>query len=195
MKAQLTIDLKSYWHAGGGRDAGSVYDAVVQRDPDGLPVLPGRHLKGLLRDAFARAESWGWEHFEGLADTLFGHKPENSAAPSRGCLRISDGMLPEAQRRWLASKEGEKLRPALYAGLYATAVKHETGTALDNSLRGIEVAIPVKLQAAIEPVPGQTPPDDWAERIREILPLIDAVGAHRSRGLGRAELTLEEVQP
>ena len=195
MKAQLTIDLKSYWHAGGGRDAGSVYDAVVQRDPNGLPVLPGRHLKGLLRDAVARAGKWGWEHFDGLADTLFGRSATDDTTSTRGCLRISDGILPEAQRRWLASTKGKKLRPALYAGLYATAVEHETGTALDNSLRGIEVAIPVKLQAAIEPIPGQPSPDDWVERIRDILPLIDAVGAHRSRGLGRAELTLEKVQP
>ncbi len=195
MKAQLTIDLKGYWHAGGGRDAGSVYDAVVQRDPDGLPVLPGRHLKGLLRDAVARAENWGWDHFEGMTDTLFGRRnPSDEGAPERGCLRISDGMLPQAQRRWLASAEGERLTPALYAGLYATAVEHESGTALKHSLRGIEVTIPVKLQALIEPVPGQTPPDGWDERISDILHLIDAVGAHRSRGLGRAEITLE-VQP
>ncbi len=195
MKAQLNIDLKSYWHAGGGRDAGSVYDAIVQRDPDALPVLPGRHLKGLLRDAAARAEAWGWNHFEGLADTLFGRRnPADAIAPERGCLRISDARLPEARRRWLASENGRKLTPALYSGLYNTAVRHDTGAARDHSLRGIEVTIPVTLRASIEPIPGQTPPDGWADRIREILPLIDAVGAHRSRGLGRAEITLE-VQP
>ena len=195
MKAQLTIDLRGYWHAGGGRDGGSVYDSVVQRDPDGLPLLPGRHLKGLLRDAAARAEAWGWEGFTGLAKTLFGSRnPAGGDLSQRGCLRISDAQLPEPQRRWLASGEGRTLTPAFYAGLYHTAVEYRSLSALDHSLRGIEVTIPVMLQAGIDPVPGQTPPDDWDERIREILPLIDAVGAHRSRGLGRAEITLE-VQP
>jgi len=195
MKAQLNIDLKSYWHAGGGRDGGRVYDAVVQRDPDGLPLLPGRHLKGLLRDAATRAEAWDWEGFKDLAKTLFGSRnPAGGGLSQRGCLRISDARLPEPQRRWLASEGGRKLIPALFSGLYNTAVRHDTGSALDQSLRGIEVTIPVQLQACIDPVPGQTPPDGWAERIRELLPLIDAVGAHRSRGLGRAEITLEVVE-
>ncbi len=192
MKAQLNIDLKSYWHAGGGRDGGRVYDAVVQRDPDGLPLLPGRHLKGLLRDAATRAEAWGWEGFAGLARTLFGSRnPAGGDVSDGGCLRISDARLPEPQRRYLASENGRKLLPGLYAGMYNTAVRHDTGTALDHSLRGIEVTVPVMLQAWIEPVPGMTPPDQWSKHIGELLPLIDAVGAHRSRGLGRAEITLE----
>ncbi len=193
MKAQLNIDLKSYWHAGGGRDAGSVYDAIVQRDPDGLPILPGRHLKGLLRDAVMRAEAWGWDYFEGLTDTLFGKRnPVDGGESQQGCLRISDATLPETQQNWLASKSGKGLLPGLFAGLYSTAVEYATGTARNHSLRGIEVTIPLLLQARIEPLPGTTLPDGWHERIREVLPLIDAVGAHRSRGLGRAVITLEE---
>ena len=47
----LTFTLLSYWHAGTGAGRGGDADAVVQRDDDGLPYLPGKSVKGLIRDA------------------------------------------------------------------------------------------------------------------------------------------------
>jgi len=191
---KLTVDLKNYWHAGGGRGAGSVYDAIVHRDSDGLPVLPGRHLKGLLRDACIRAEAWGWKGFEpGATASLFGQVTEatSSRPPKPGSLRVSDAVLPDDVARWLAA-DGQDYLPHLFRGLYSTAVEHETGTANEHSLRGMEVTVPLSLTAVIEPIPGKQPPKDWSQRIGCILSLIDAVGAHRSRGLGRVVLTVEE---
>ncbi len=189
----IIIDLTSYWHAGGGRGAGRVYDAVVHRDRDGLPVLPGRHLKGLLRDACARAEAWSWPGFErGTTAALFGEAPETvtDRPPKPGCLRVGDATLPEDLSRWLAT-DGRAYLPHLFRGLYSTAVEHETGTAEKHSLRGMEVTVPLTLTARIEPLPGRQAPEDWPQRIEAALCLIDAVGAHRSRGLGRAHLSLE----
>ncbi len=191
--AALEIDLKGYWHAGGGRGAGAVLDAVVHRDPDGLPVLPGRHLKGLLRDALTRAEAWGWPDCpQSSAETLFGKPASDTKESVPGCLRISDAVLPREVATWLSGDDGRAYLPYLFRALYATAVEHDSGTALDKSLRGIEVTVPLVLTARITPVPGKTPPEDWRARIRGVLPLIDAVGGHRTRGLGRAVLTLRE---
>ncbi len=193
---KLTVDLKNYWHAGSGRGAGSVYDAIVHRDSDGLPVLPGRHLKGLLRDACARAEAWGWEGFTaGVTATLFGQATESASGrpPKPGCLRVSDATLPEDLVRWLAT-EGREYLPHLFNGLYSTAVEHKTGTAREHSLRGMEVTVPLTLTAMVTPVTGMAAPEAWEQRLRSVLCLIDSVGAHRSRGLGRAVLTLEECQ-
>jgi hypothetical protein len=190
----LKIELLEYWHAGGGRGGGSVLDAVVHRDSLGLPVVPGRHLKGLLRDAAERAEAWGWQGCSGLAECLFGSRTENLAAgalPVSGCLRIGDARLPADLAAWLGSEAGEPLRPRLFHSLYALAVEHGTGTAKDRSLRGYEVVIPLQLEAGISVVPGTTPPQDWQATLERLLPLVDAVGAHRSRGLGRAVLTME----
>ena len=194
---RLIVDLKSYWHAGGGRGAGMVLDAVVHRDSRGLPVLPGRHLKGLLRDAVDRAESWGWEGFDDLSDALFGEASENrdnaDSPPAPASLRIGDAALPAALADWLAAtEEGRGLRQELFRGIYATAVEHDTGTAADHSLRGMEVTIPLRLEATISEVPGRNLPDGWRDRLKEALHLVDAVGACRTRGLGRARLSLEE---
>lgn len=196
MSHTLTIDLRSDWHAGGGRGQGAVLDAVVHRDASGLPVLPGRHLKGLLREALERAADWGWEGYTGLAAQLFGKRSEEMPAgtvPRPGSLRLGDGRLPGDLALWLGSEAGQGHLPKLYRGLYSTAVDHATGSARDRSLRGIEVCVPLTLHAPISLVPGQTPPADWAARLQRVLPLIDAVGAHRSRGLGRALLSLEEA--
>jgi len=109
-------------------------------------------------------------------------------------LRVSDATLPAPLARWLAGP-GREYQPALFRGLYATAVEHESGTARDKTLRGVEVTVPLALTARIEPIPGRAPPDGWPRLIERILPLVEAVGAHRSRGLGRAVLRLAEVNP
>lgn len=191
----LKLELKGYWHAGGGRGAGSVYDAVVYRSAEGLPLLAGRHLKGLLRDALWRAENWNWEGFQqGITSTLFGGRPEESGdtPPKPGLLRVGDATLPDDVAKWLCSKEGQALRPGLFRGIYSTAVEHDTGMAKDHTLRGIEVTVPLTLNARIEPIgSGEKLPGGWQRLIEKVLPLIEAVGAHRSRGLGRVIIRVD----
>jgi len=192
----LIVDLRSYWHAGAGRGGGAVLDAVVHRDGNGLPVLPGRHLKGLLRDALERAEAYQWPGYTNLATRVFGARAGADRSPdSVATVRVGDAALPDELTAWLAgTSEGRALIPNLYRGIYATAVDHDTGTARDMSLRGIEVTVPLELRARIEPVSADgPPPEGWADHLRDVLPLIDAVGAHRTRGLGRAVLSLEET--
>lgn len=190
---KLNIDIRAYWHPGTGRGTGAVLDAITHRDSLGLPVLPGRHLKGLLRDALENASAFGWDGYADLAERFFGDRPETAEnKPSPGSLRVSDATLPVDVARWLAaSSDGKKLIPALYRSVFATAIELKTGTARDKSLRGIEVVVPLMLGATIEPIPGAETPDGWPEKLRAVLPLIDAVGAHRNRGLGRAVLSLE----
>ncbi len=193
--ATLTLDIKTYWHPGGGRGGGFVVDALAHRDSNGLPTLPGRHLKGLLREAVEFAENLHWSGYAYLPQMLFGERTKNAlnATPTSGCLRISDATLPNEVGTWLASEAGRALIPNLYRKLYATAVDQVSGAAVDRSLRGIEVVVPVTLQARIDPIIGrEAPPEAWLDRLKQILPLIDAVGAHRTRGLGRAVLSLEE---
>lgn len=196
MSCRLKVDLRGYWHAGTGRGGGALQDALVHRDSVGLPVLPGRHLKGLLREALERAETLGWVGHAGLAEVLFGARTETveGGRPRPGCLRVSDAMLAPEVGEWLAHSEaGRGLIPHLFRTLHATAVDAESGTALDGSLRGIEVTVPLMLEAIVEPIAGcEGLPPEWPTRLREVLPLIDAVGAQRKRGLGRAVLSLED---
>ncbi len=45
------IQFYGYWHVGSGLSASTYADAVVMKDPDDLPIIPGKTLKGLLREA------------------------------------------------------------------------------------------------------------------------------------------------
>ncbi|EDN71906.1 hypothetical protein BGS_0240 [Beggiatoa sp. SS] len=42
-----------------GVGGGAVLDELVHKDGYGLPCLPGRTIKGLLRDGSVSAEMWG----------------------------------------------------------------------------------------------------------------------------------------
>jgi CRISPR/Cas system CMR subunit Cmr4 (Cas7 group RAMP superfamily) len=44
------IDFFSYWHASSGLAGGAYADLLVNKTREGLPYIPGRTLKGLLRE-------------------------------------------------------------------------------------------------------------------------------------------------
>lgn len=207
----LRIDLAGYWHAGSGRGSGSHLDALCERNADGLPVLPGRQLKGLLRHAVRRAEAWGWYAdlplpagpASNIEILLFGSdsQTEDRHGTLPGLLAVDSAELPAAERNWLAAPVQASWRSQLFDELFSTAID-ENGTARDHSLRGVEVALPTVLEAgvslqafALEPAHRRQQdawlagPAPWSA-LAMALPLVDAIGAHRSRGLGEACLTL-----
>ncbi len=172
MTAFLQIELLSHWRAGTGQSRPGMLDATCQRGPDGLPVIPGKHLKGLLRDAVKRAEAFGW--ISPATEALFGDDSHETA------------RLSEADRA--ALRENPDLAPMLFDTRRATAIGEE-GTAKPSSLRFEEVAVPMTLHAPLQPLAEV--PEDWAAQIEAVLPLIRAIGAGRTRGLGRCIITLE----
>lgn len=200
--ATLIVDIQSYWHPGTGRGSGFYLDAVTHAGADGLPRLPGRTIKGLLRDALWRAEQWQWPQVaEGTTWTLFGSRGK-SRDPNRrdenlsdaGVLRVGDACLPSEVAAYLSgAKAGRALIPSLYREHFSTAIEHATGVAKAHSLRGMQVIVPLTLEAPVSEVPGLSALAGWRDTLEAVLPLINAVGAHRSRGFGRARLSLKEA--
>ena len=213
----LIINIRSYWHPGTGRGSGFHLDALTHTGADGLPRLPGRHLKGLLRDALYRAETWQWPDAPaGITEALFGSRPierndataEESAedaternTPNRpdddnlstpGLLRVSDATLPTEVAKWLASDDGKPYAAGLYREHFGTAIDERSGVAKERSLRGMQVIVPLELTAIVREVPGVKTVinvADWKKTLAAVFPLIPAVGAHRTRGFGRACLS------
>ncbi|MFB1487667.1 MULTISPECIES: RAMP superfamily CRISPR-associated protein [unclassified Thiocapsa] len=191
--ATLSIEIQSYWHPGTGRGSGYHLDAITHTGADGLPRLPGRTLKGLLRDALYRAEVWGWpETPRGTTDALFGPRGDGIETLP-GLLRFADATLPPVVARYLASSEGAHLVPGLYREHFSTAIVPKKGVAKQHSLRGMRVVVPLTLQASISEVPGLAPIAEWENRLAACFCLVNAVGAHRSRGFGRARLAWKEA--
>ncbi|KOR31459.1 hypothetical protein TI04_00710 [Achromatium sp. WMS2] len=192
---QLKIEITSYWHSGTGRGRGSQVDAITHRNIHQLPSLPGRTIKGLLRDAVYR-----WEQFGGYANQQMTNAPTITeglfgpfgGATWPGLLRLSDAQLPLAEREALIGQQ--PLIAGLYRNYFSTAIDHKSGVAQESSLRGMELVIPLTLYAQIELIPNAKYLDlqpHWYKLLSRALPLVQAVGSHRTRGLGRATLTLE----
>lgn len=198
MNRQLVIHISSYWHAGTGRGHGSALDAAVHRDGRGLPALPGRTVKGLVRDAVHRWESFGGfgppeSGLPTVTERLFGPYGSDGSDTWPGLLRFSDAELAPDVAEYLA-RHPELVDP-LFRSHFSTAVDPATGTARDGSLRGVELVIPLTLLSTITTVEVARHRDllgCWPDRVREALPLVQGVGSARSRGLGRAECALTE---
>ncbi|WKN24022.1 RAMP superfamily CRISPR-associated protein [Azotobacter vinelandii] len=213
-RARLQLDFRNYWHAGSGRGSGYHLDALCERDGDQLPTLPGRQLKGLLRHAVHRAEAWGWLKKQALPpgpvesheELLFGSRSHSESRDTTqpGLLRVDSARLPDAERQWLAQTgetEPTELREELFGELFSTAI-NEQGSAQRYSLRGLEVCIPLTLHAVLNLAITAQQADHRAQQqaylqagtgwavLDAALPLLDALGAHRSRGLGEARVSL-----
>ncbi len=122
----------------------------------------------------------------------------------QGALIVSDACIDTELRNYLSALlqaksialnlEGENLRRGFFHPIYATRIKHETGSAQDKSLRGMEVAIPLKLTATLSILPNAQLNDNWYTELKKCLPLIRSIGNSGSRGLGRVTVTLEQKQ-
>ena len=194
---KLEIAFSDYWHCGSGRGGtGSVDAAVVRDSTDGLPIVPGRHIKGLVRHALRDLSELG--HIPPEATTVLCGRGAGDGLPSDaktrfetepGLLRVGTACLPEVWRETLGGRDRARVeRELLFRLQHSTAISD--GTAKKRSLRSTEVVVPLTLTASLSgPLSEQQV--SW---LRLATKLIRRLGAHRTRGLGRAELALSEVE-
>lgn len=198
----LMVDMRSYWLQGTGRGGGADYDLVADRDSDGLPVLRGRHLRGLLREASRQAHAFGWPDAPD-PELFFGGRGENGHP---GCVTVDDAMVAqELASEFIDPDSGDiRIDPAvLFRRVSSTAIHPETGSVLPKTLRTIEVATPLPLysrlswrpETRLTVCPGdrdrvESAASDWSSRIEAVLSLVDGIGAKRSRGMGQACLSV-----
>lgn len=197
---RLEIRLFDYWHAGTGRGSGPVVDAEVARTPAGLPYLPGKTVRGLLREGVQLAEESGLPEVPaGTTERLFGKPPQAmekaevgslpDVASEEGVVRVSDATLGRKYEIWAEQAEAA-VAESLFEEVAATAID-EMGQVKPKTLRVIEVAVPVDLEATL-----YLPADD-AETPRQLaagLGFLRGLGTQRRRGLGRARFALPDLQ-
>jgi hypothetical protein len=187
---RLVVQINAYWITATGR--GGAQDSATRVDRHGLPFLPGRHLRGLIRDAVTMLSQWDPSIGSDAATRLFGSWGRHSGNNREGVLEVRNATLPPRIAEPI--RKEPRLRNALFEVIYATAIAPESGTAKNRSLRSMRVAVPMTLVGTIawrDGTSGQPAPNrDW-DSIEAALPYVMAVGAHRNRGLGAAVLWLE----
>ncbi len=218
-RALVTITFTGSWIASTGGTAGGDMDDLVQRDADGLPVVPMSSVRGVLREAAKRLadlNAHGWD--ETTLTTLFGAP---GAAPDAAVTSPSGGAATKAAKKSrdsypgllvfpgearLAAAEREKFaadtaakgaaKAELFARRSSTAISDETGTALARTLRAIETSAPMTLSGIIELDPSRdaTPaPTGWIEKLNVAAAWTLAIGKGKNDGLGRVLLTIAAI--
>lgn len=177
-----TITFYSPWHCGSGFSAGADVDALVVKDENGMPFVPGKTLKGLIREAIENYISMSSDTEEEIIKTVeetFGRICDNANESTMGSAHFSNAVL--CLREYNAIVENE-LQKYLYSKLTTTAID-DNGIAKDHSLRSEEVVVPCTLYAKITGVP-----ENIHEILTKSLGLIKRLGQKRNRGLGRCDI-------
>lgn len=176
MNIRYKIKFHTYWHCGSGLASGADADLLVIKDNDGLPYVPGKTIKGLLREVVDLLYPEKIDTNEYKA--VFGIKEEKGKG-MRSDSFFKDVTLSEKEHDYISSKRQSQL---LYQTLSSTAITDE-GVADDNTLRKIQVCIPCELEGEILDVPEQ-----MVSCISLALLYIKRLGAWRNRGLGRCSI-------
>ena len=194
----LKIEFHSEWRSGTGRGKGLYVDAETRRDRFGLPMVPGKQLKGLIRHALVTGAEWGHWPKE-YAVTLCGQgadeKTMNRFETKAGKLSISSAQMTEEWINYFKSSlegsesdraEALKLIDQLYRVKRQTKMT-DRGLVQSKSLRSVEVCVPLTLVAELS---GALTPEEEDALVKS-LKMIRAVGGMTTRGLGRATLSLQ----
>jgi CRISPR/Cas system CSM-associated protein Csm3 (group 7 of RAMP superfamily) len=188
MKINYKIEILSEWHIGSGLDAGVEADLVVLKDEDGLPYIPGKTIKGLLKDASYEIMAvkqinkddfnfiFGWEE-----------KDENNKVikTHSGKSFFSNAELSEAEKKEISSNN---LSEFLYKNIASTKID-KNGIAQSKSLRTIEVCMPVTLWGEIT---IDEEKQEYKELFEKAFKWTRSIGVNRNRGLGRCRFVLTE---
>lgn len=178
---KIKITFFTYWHCGSGSSGGSRIDAMVTKDENNLAYIPGKTLKGHIREM---AETLGDCDF---INKCFGGSTDDKdscydkeAKNKQGVCYFSDAVLDESVDKALSSY--------LYKTISSTAI-NEKGLAESKSLREIEVVVPLTLYATIDT--DTCAPEEIA-LLKTACKQVKRIGLNRSRGLGRCEITIME---
>lgn len=182
---KYSIHFYSPWHCGSGLSAGADADTLVIKDSNGLPFIPGKTLKGLIREAVEDYAALSEKLSDKDINEAFGlpSNPEVTDDNVSGDAFFTNATLDENEAEAILSNDAQKF---LYNNVSSTAIGTD-GIAEDHSLRSIETTVPCILHAEIYNLS-----DSVAGIIEKSLGLIHHIGLNRNRGLGRCDMKIEK---
>ena len=184
MTLKYEITFLDYWHLGSGLSAGTRLDSLVIKDNDGLPFAPGKTLKGLFREMAERMDcAFVNVCFGGSADEKDCCYDEMMKNQEGVCYFSNAILLEEAKEQILS----HRLKDNLFVEIASTQID-EKGMVVDNSLREIEVVIPISLYGEIRDIPHK-----YVDPMQQSIMMVKRMGLNRNRGLGRCAIRVREV--
>lgn len=177
------IQFFSEWHCGSGLAAGADVDALVIKDKNSLPYIPGKTIKGLVREAVEDILSFKEkkEEKEAVFRRSFGYSENIEKEIKQGCSFFTNATLSKDLQIKIIDK---KITKYLFRARSSTAIDNN-GIACAHSLRRLQTTVPCELEGEILDVP-----DELIEDIEAGLLYIKRLGYNRNRGLGRCQFSV-----
>jgi hypothetical protein len=162
-KMKYKVTFLDYWHLSSGLSAGAKLDSTVVRDENGLPYIPGKTIKGLIKEQSNNNK---------FLEICFGEEGNKI-----GKCHFSNAEIEENTKKSIIKNS---LQNQLFDEIASTKIDKENGIAESGSLREIEVVIPMSLYGEITNIP-----DEYKQEMINCLKKIKRMGLNRNRGLGR----------
>ena len=174
MELTYKIIFLSDWHCGSGLSGGAEADAMVIKDDRNLPYIAGKTIKGLLKEALEDMSEVNQCSKDDI-NAIFGIEAYDNNDKK---AFFSNATLSEDEQKDITPA----LSDFLYRNIASTQIK-PNGTAKENSLRVMEVCIPITLEGTISGVCNE----DHIKLLKKALKWVRYLGVNRNRGLGRCK--------
>ncbi len=182
-KIRYKIEFHTDWHCGSGLAAGADVDALVVKDEKGMPFVPGKTIKGLVREAVEEIRSLQNISLDSSFFESFGFFERDKNEIKKGSMFFANAELKKEEYEAIVSNNASRF---MYRNVANTAID-ENCIAKKHSLRKIQVVVPCSLYGEIIEVPNE-----MTDEIIQSFGFIKRLGQNRNRGLGRCTITVEE---
>lgn len=189
-ETDLVIEFLSDWHVGSGLNDGALADNILNRDADGLPYIPGRAIKGALREGAWRLGMCR-EDLACMEKHIWGAPSDTGERNVPGKIMVSGAHLPEDLAAWLLARS-PKEREAYVDDM--TILRTQTSLeankrAKPQSLRSTECGIPGICFISHVRIDAPEMDNDWlASWFDAVCAAVKSIGADRARGLGHCRI-------
>lgn len=183
MNVKYKIEFHTDWHCGSGLAAGADVDALVVKDEKGMPFIPGKTIKGLVREAVEEIFVLQGKNLDDNFFDAFGFFEKDKEQMRKGSMFFTNATLEDDEYKAIVSNNAARF---MYRDIASTAIDNDC-IAKEHSLRKMEVVVPCILFCTIYGVPK-----DLDEKIEYAMKFIKRMGQNRNRGLGRCTITVAE---
>jgi CRISPR/Cas system CSM-associated protein Csm3 (group 7 of RAMP superfamily) len=195
MKKDLKYKIQffSEWQCGSGLAAGADVDVLAIKDKNNLPFVPGKTIKGLVREALETIYDMKGEDKSDIC-SIFGNAKDKNVIKK----------LKDDQEAYVYLKQGDafftnavidaetvsdimniQASKYLYRSVSSTAIL-DNGIAENHSLRKVETVVPLTLHGEIKYIP-----EEMVDKVETALHFIKRIGYGRNRGFGRCNIEKE----
>lgn len=176
-----------------GETYNSVIDTDVVYEKNGIPYIPGRRLKGCIREAALEMKELGFIE-QAQYDEIFGKEGDQNAAFSLSNAYILNyvGVVNALKKcKYPDLKSKEKVLGQYTYVRRQTAIDMETGVAAENTLRSMRV---IRRGLVFIADCNWTKKVSKPEILGQAISLVKHMGVARTRGLGLVDIALSDSE-